>query len=91
MKNIRGSIPVDWQHGATFDFYAWCLGLLLARAHARTGDAAPIAGYCGNSDRLDAAYARWADSYGAQTVVDHAAFVEAISQGRVTAAPPEKA
>ncbi|MEA3110219.1 MAG: hypothetical protein QOG58_18, partial [Caballeronia sp.] len=52
MKNIRGSIPVDWLHGATFDFYAWCLGLLLARAHARTGDAALIAGYCGNSDRL---------------------------------------
>jgi hypothetical protein len=91
MKNIRGSIPVDWLHGATFDFYAWCLGLLLARAHARTGDAALIAGYCGNSDRLDAAYARWAESYGAQTVVDHAAFVAAIAQGRVIAAPPEKA
>ena len=30
MKQIRGSIPVDWLHGATFDFYAWCLGLLLA-------------------------------------------------------------
>ena len=91
MKNIRGSIPVDWLHGATFDFYAWCLGLLLARAHARTGDAALIAGYCGNSDRLDAAYACWAESYGAQTVVDHATFVEAIAQGRVIAAPPEKA
>jgi uncharacterized protein (DUF2252 family) len=88
MKNIRGSIPVDWLHGATFDFYAWCLGLLLARAHARTGDAALIAGYCGNSDRLDAAYARWAEGYGAQTVVDHAAFVAAIAQGRVIAAPP---
>jgi hypothetical protein len=91
MKDMRGSIPVDWLHGATFDFYAWCLGLLLARAHARTGDAALIAGYCGNSDRLDAAYARWAESYGAQTVVDHAAFVAAIAQGRVIAAPPEKA
>jgi uncharacterized protein (DUF2252 family) len=91
MKNIRGSIPVEWLHGATFDFYAWCLGLLLARAHARTGDAALITGYCGSSDRLDAAYARWAESYGTQTVADHAAFVQAIAQGRVTAAPPEKA
>ncbi len=25
MKQIRGSIPVDWLHGATFDHYAWCL------------------------------------------------------------------
>jgi uncharacterized protein (DUF2252 family) len=91
MKNIRGSVPVDWLHGATFDFYSWCLGLLLARAHARTGDAALIAGYCGNSDRLDTAYAEWAERYGAQTVADHAAFVAAIAQGRVKAAPPEKA
>jgi uncharacterized protein (DUF2252 family) len=91
MKNMRGSIPVDWLHGATFDFYAWCLGLLLARAHARTGDAALIAGYCGSSDRLDAAYAVWAERYGAQTVADHAAFTQAIASGRVQAAAPEKA
>ncbi|KQR87030.1 hypothetical protein ASG35_23060 [Burkholderia sp. Leaf177] len=90
MKNMRGSIPVDWLHGATFDFYAWCLGLLLARAHARTGDAALIAGYCGSSDRLDAAYAQWAENYGTQTVADHAAFVQAIAAGRVKAAAPEK-
>ncbi|WP_244848549.1 DUF2252 domain-containing protein [Caballeronia sp. SL2Y3] len=86
MKQIRGSVPVDWLHGATFDFYAWCLGLLLARAHARTGDPALIAGYCGASDKLDAAYATWAERYGAQTVADHAAFCAAISVGRVQAA-----
>ncbi|WP_248322136.1 DUF2252 domain-containing protein [Caballeronia sp. Sq4a] len=86
MKQIRGSVPVDWLHGATFDFYAWCLGLLLARAHARTGDPALIAGYCGSSDKLDAAYAVWAERYGAQTVADHAAFCAAISVGRVKAA-----
>ncbi|GAB5099859.1 MULTISPECIES: DUF2252 domain-containing protein [unclassified Caballeronia] len=84
MKQIRGSIPVDWLHGATFDFYAWCLGLLLARAHARTGDAALITGYCGTSDKFDAAYASWAERYGAQTVADHAAFCAAISVGHVS-------
>ncbi|SAK70998.1 hypothetical protein AWB81_03147 [Caballeronia arationis] len=90
MKDMRGSIPVDWLHGATFDFYAWCLGLLLARAHARTGDAALIAGYCGSSDKLDAAYAGWAERYGTQTVADHAAFVAAIAKGHIKVAPPEK-
>lgn len=83
MKNMRGSIPVEWLHGATFDFYAWGLGLLLARAHARTGDAALIAGYCGNSDRFDAAYAKWAERYGNQVVADHGAFANAIAQGRI--------
>ncbi len=76
MKNMRGSIPVDWLHGATFDFYAWCLGLLLARAHARTGDAALIAGYCGTSNRFDAAIGQWAERYGNQTVDDHGAFAD---------------
>lgn len=90
MKQMRGSIPVDWLHGATFDFYAWCLGLLLARAHARTGDAALIAGYCGSSDKLDAAYAGWAERYGTRTVDDHAAFVAAIAKGRIVVAAPEK-
>jgi uncharacterized protein (DUF2252 family) len=90
MKNIRGSVPVDWLHGATFDFYAWCLGLLLARAHARSGDAALIAGYCGSSDKFDAACAGWAERYGTQTVADHAAFTEAIASGRIEAAPEEK-
>jgi len=50
-----------------------------------------IAGYCGNSDRLDAAYAQWAERYGTQTVADHAAFIDAIAAGRVIASPPEKA
>jgi hypothetical protein len=90
MKQMRGSIPVDWLHGATFDFYAWCLGLVLARAHARTGDAALIAGYCGSSDKLDAAYAAWAERYGTRTVDDHASFVAAIAKGRIEVAPPEK-
>jgi hypothetical protein len=86
MKQIRGSIPVDWLHGATFDYYAWCLGLLLARAHARTGDPALIAGYCGTADKFDAAYATWAERYGTQVVADHAEFCTAIKKGRVVAA-----
>ena len=48
MKNLKASIPVEWLTGASFNFYAWACGALLARAHARVGDAARIAGYCGN-------------------------------------------
>lgn len=86
MKNMKGSIPVDLLSGAGFEFYAWACGALLARAHARTGDAAVIAGYCGGSTVLDEALAQWAESYGDQTENDHKLLVAAIKRGRIKAA-----
>jgi uncharacterized protein (DUF2252 family) len=72
MKNLKASIPIEWMTGEAFNFYAWACGALLARAHARTSEAATIAGYCGRSAVLRESYAEWAESYGNQTVVDHA-------------------
>jgi hypothetical protein len=85
MKNLKASIPVEWLTGEAFNFYAWACGSLLARAHARTGDCAGIAGYCGNSKSLDEALATWAESYGDQVEADHSALVKAIAQGTVKA------
>jgi uncharacterized protein (DUF2252 family) len=85
MKNMKASIPVEWLTGAAFFLYAWACGSLLARAHARTGDAAALAGYCGNSAVLDEALAGWAEAYGNQTEKDHGALVQAIERGRVKA------
>jgi uncharacterized protein (DUF2252 family) len=85
MKNLKASIPVEWLSGAAFNFYALACGALLARAHARCGDAAKIAGYCGNSGVLGQALAEWAESYGDQTVKDHAALLEAIKNGTIEA------
>jgi uncharacterized protein (DUF2252 family) len=85
MKNLKASIPVEWLSGSSFNFYAWACGAILARAHARTGDPARIAGYCGNSSVLDEALAVWAESYGDQTESDHAALVDAIKSGKVKA------
>jgi uncharacterized protein (DUF2252 family) len=78
MKNFKGAIPTEWLHGAPFNFFAYGYGALLARAHARVGDAAVISGYCGASDTLDYAMADWAEAYGDQTLLDHEAFVKAI-------------
>ena len=86
MKNMKGSIPVGPLSGAGFEFYSWACGALLARAHARTGDAAVIAGYCGNSTVLDEALAQWAEAYGNQTENDHRLLVAAIKRGRIKAA-----
>ena len=85
MKNLKASIPIEWLTGASFNFYAWACGAILARGHARTGDPARIAGYCGNSRVLDEALAEWAEAYGDQTEMDHDALLKAITRGDVKA------
>jgi uncharacterized protein (DUF2252 family) len=86
MKNMKASMPVAFMTGVPFDFWAFGCGMLLARAHARSGDAALIAGYCGDGDTLDRALADFAEAYGDQTERDHAELVQAIKRGRVQSA-----
>lgn len=85
MKNLKASIPVEWLAGASFNFYAWGCGVILARAHARTGDPARVAGYCGGSRVLDEALVEWAESYGDQTERDHDLLRKAIDRGQIKA------
>jgi hypothetical protein len=56
---------------------------VLARAHARSGDASAIAGYLGAGDRADRAVAEFALAYAAQNRADHEALVQAIADGRI--------
>ena len=86
MKNMKASMPVAFMTGVPFDFWAFGCGMLLARAHARSGDAALIAGYCGDGDTLDRALADFAEAYGDQTERDHAELLQAIKRGRVPSA-----
>jgi len=85
MKNMKASMPVSLMTGEPFNFWAYSCGGLLARAHARSGDAARIAGYCGDDDTLDRALADFAEAYGDQTEADHVELVKAIKSGRVKA------
>jgi uncharacterized protein (DUF2252 family) len=57
--------------------YAQLCGRTLARAHARSGEPAMIAGYMGKSAILDEAIASFAMAYADQTVIDHTALVKA--------------
>jgi sugar/nucleoside kinase (ribokinase family) len=82
MKNMKASVPVEWLTGESFNFYAKGCAALLARAHARAGDAAAIAGYCGKSPVLDEALVTWAEAYGDQTEQDHERLVKAIKAGK---------
>src|SRR5204863_203923 len=63
--------------GEALSDYAQLCGRTLARAHARSGDPAAIAGYTGKSDALDDAIASFATAYADQTSADHAALVKA--------------
>jgi uncharacterized protein (DUF2252 family) len=85
MKNLKASVPIEWMTGEGFNFYGWACGALLARAHARTSEAAVIAGYCGTSRVLRDSLAQWAESYGDQNKIDHARLVSAIQQGKILA------
>jgi uncharacterized protein (DUF2252 family) len=77
--DLEGMSKEDWTE------YVIICGWALARAHARTGDAAKIGGYLGKNDRFDQAIGKFAVAYADQTDHDHAALVKAIRAGRVRA------
>ena len=60
----------------------WC-GYSLAHSHARSGDAAVISGYLGESDIFDKAIADFSAAYADQTERDHADLKKAAQKGRL--------
>ena len=67
---------------ALADYGEWC-GWALARAHAKSGDAATISGYLGNSSRFDDAVSNFALAYADQNQRDYHALLEAIRAGKI--------
>lgn len=65
--------------------YGRVCGRALARAHARSGDAAMIAGYMGSSERFDDIVGEFAVAYADQAQRGHRTFVKAVREGRVKA------
>jgi hypothetical protein len=63
--------------------YAELCGATLARAHARTGDAAKITGYLGDDDTFERALERFAVAYADQNDDDYAAFTHAADAHRI--------
>ncbi|MCU1456589.1 MAG: hypothetical protein JWL73_681 [Actinomycetia bacterium] len=87
-RDMKGSVNLDVMTKPGFATYARLCGRVLARAHARSGDAAIIGGYLGRRPTFDEAVAAFADAYSHQTERDHAALVDAVRSGRVTANVP---
>ena len=72
--DMKGSVNLDTLDPADLVPYGRLCGWVLARAHARSGDAAAISGYLGSGDQFDRAVASFAEAYADQTEADHAAF-----------------
>jgi uncharacterized protein (DUF2252 family) len=77
LKNRRLGGVSEISEGEALSDYAELCGRTLARAHARSGEPAAIAGYMGKSEALDDAIASFGMAYADQTIVDHAALVKA--------------
>jgi len=79
--------PAELDRQILVEYAALC-GEVLAKGHARTGDAAMISGYAGRSPRLDRAIAAFAVSYAAQVRADHKLFCRVQRQTPAKRAAP---
>ena len=82
---MKFSFPVEAMSVVQVKRYAELCGSVLARAHAKSGDAAKISGYLGKTDAFEQALGGFSLAYADQTVRDHAALVAAVKAGRVKA------
>jgi uncharacterized protein (DUF2252 family) len=69
------------------DAYARLCGAALARAHARSGHPAVIAGYLGDGAIFTEAVVKYAIDYAALTETDHAELLRAVADGTIEATP----
>jgi uncharacterized protein (DUF2252 family) len=83
LRDNKGSIHLGRLRGDDLQLYARICGAVLARAHARAGDASTVTGYLGDSSAFDEAVAEFALGYADRTEADHSALVEAIRRGEL--------
>jgi uncharacterized protein (DUF2252 family) len=83
LRDMKGSAVIEGMPPARLMRYGEICGVALARAHARSGDAAKIAGYLGDDDTFDRALERFAVAYADQNDADYAHFSDAAGQQRI--------
>jgi uncharacterized protein (DUF2252 family) len=83
LRDMKIKPIVELFNPSTMFDYAILCGWTLARAHARSGDPATIAAYMGKSEVFDKAVATFSKLYADQAEIDHAAFKNAVREGRI--------
>ena len=90
LRDMKLSAPIEGASALQHLLYAELCGRTLARAHAKSGDAALISGYLGKSEAFDQAIGEFALAYADQNAKDHAALVAAVKAGRIKALVEEE-
>ena len=85
LRDMKYSLEIEMMMPVQLARYAEVCGWTLARAHARSGDAAMISGYVGKTDVFDRAIGTFARLYADQTEKDYSIFMEAINSGEIPA------
>jgi uncharacterized protein (DUF2252 family) len=85
LRDMKGSYEFDPQTTARKGMEVYCglCGWALALAHAKSGDAATIAGYLGKTDEIDEALTKFAFAYAEQNERDYAEFKKAARTKRI--------
>jgi len=88
LRDMKGGIEIGPGGVSLHDFsdYARLFGWALALGHARSGDAAMIAGYCGQSKEFDKAMYEFATAYAKQNRADFNVFCHAVKTGKIQVA-----
>ena len=81
LRDMKISAELELFDATVMSRYATLCGGTLARAHAKAGAAAAIAGYLGRSNAFDVAVAKYAVAYADQVERDYEAFAEAVQRG----------
>jgi uncharacterized protein (DUF2252 family) len=86
LNDHKGKIDLQRLRGGGLQSLALVAGELLARGHARSGDACQIRGYCGSGEKIPRALREFAIAYADQTEADYQAFLAAIKKGKIKVA-----
>jgi uncharacterized protein (DUF2252 family) len=90
-RDMKVSAEVETFRPSTLVGYADMCGWALARAHAKSGDAAMITGYLGSTVQFDDALAQYSKAYADQAERDYETFQAAIRTGRLSTEPAKGA
>ena len=87
LRDMKGGISIGPGGISLKNFadYSKLYGWALALGHARSGDAAMIAGYCGESKEFSEAMYSFAKSYAKQNECDYEQFCKAVKSGKLKA------
>jgi uncharacterized protein (DUF2252 family) len=90
LNDHKASIQLNELKTSELMEYAVVCGEMLARGHARAGDAAMVAGYVGTSGRFDEAVGAFAEAYANQTDLDWKQLVQSLKKAGKKAQPKKK-